>query len=212
MQIAIAVIERQGRGFGAARVSGNATDDSPARLVLLRRHADMADEISDIDARTDAERGAEMIASILEGVESGAGVDNLAAVLDQAQEALRASGAYYSVLIAIVTTRRVTAGGIGNVTMRRWTPDRNDAVLDPTITRAGGTHILSGAPGLGYDRGHIQTADVVFDTTDRMLVGVEVDLRGVRPICGDEPPAEVLRRVLEDMTFERSSVVGVITR
>ena len=127
-RIAVDVIDRKNFGSSAVRVAGDATDQNPARLVLLRRHADMADETPASEARTDVERGADRVAHILSGVDSEAASD-LTLVVEKAHNALQGSGTYYSILVAIVATSRVVAAGIGNVNLQLWTNGGAQEVL-----------------------------------------------------------------------------------
>jgi hypothetical protein len=209
-RIAVDVIDRKGSGFSTIRHAGDATDQDPARLVLLRRHADMADETSDIEARSDVERGADKLARILERVDQQLTRAALASVVEKAQDALKESGTYYSVLVMVVAASRFVAAGIGNVDVRLWAGDGIQSIVNSTTVVVGGARVLSSALGLGFDPDRIQSADLSISSGDRIIVGVETDVALVQPMRG-ESPREVLKLILERTSFDRSAIIGVIT-
>jgi hypothetical protein len=210
-RMAVDVIERGGFGFSAVRIAGNATDDNPAKLVLLRRHADMADETPAAEARVDVERGAARVARIIDDVDPLRTGSDLTSVLEKAQEALKESGTYYSVLVAVITTSRVVAVGVGNVSMQLWRGDRSEPMLNPTTVVVGGTRVLSSALGLGYDRDQVQTADVSLGAEECILLGVDADLTVLHPMRGRQSATQLLEFVVDRVNVERSVIVGVIT-
>jgi hypothetical protein len=209
-RIAVDVIDRKGIGFSTARVSGDATDRNPARLVLLRRHADMADETPDVEARSDVERGADKLARILEDVDQRITQSALASVVERSQDTLKEGGTYYSALVAVVTASRVVVAGIGNVNVHLWAKAGTQSMLNSTTTVLGRTRVLSSALGLGFDPDRIQSADLMIYSGDRIIVGVEADLAVLHPTGARESPSDVLKLILERMSFERSAIVGVI--
>lgn len=210
-RIAVDVIERNSFGFSTVRLAGDATDSNPARLVLLRRHADMADETPAAEALADAESSAEKVARILDSVEPLRTRFDLVSVVEKAQEVVKESGTYYSVLVGVITASRVAAAGIGNVNMQLWRSDRTEPLLNPTTVVVGRTCVLSSALGLGYDRDQVQTVDLSLSDDDRILVGVDADLAVLHPVHGRQSPTEVLEFIVERMNFDRSAIVGVIT-
>jgi hypothetical protein len=209
-RIAVDVIDRKSIGFSTVRLSGDATDRHPARLVLLRRHADMADETPNTEAQSDVERGADQLARLLEDVDRRVTRSVVASILQKAQDAVQASGTYYSVLVALITASRVVAAGIGNVNAQLWTSHGNRSMLSATTVVVGGTRVLSNALGIGFDPDRIQSADLTIRRGDRVVVGVEADLAVLHPMSARESPSEVLDLILERINFERSAIIGVI--
>jgi hypothetical protein len=209
-RIAVEVIDRKGIGFSTVRVSGDASDRHPARLVLLRRHADMADETQDVDARSDVERGAGKLARILEDIDQPVTPSAPGSAVEKAQDALKESGAYYSALVAVVTTSHFVAAGIGNVNVQFWAKRGTQSILNPTTVILGRASLLSSALGLGFDPDRIQSADLSISSGDRIIVGVEADLAVLHPMGEKESPSEVLKLIRERMNFERSAIIGVI--
>jgi hypothetical protein len=209
-RIAVDVIDRKGIGFSTVRISGDASDRHPARLILLRRHADMADDTPDVEARSDVERGADKLAKILEDVGQRVTKLEVASVIEKAQDALKESGTYYSVLVAVVTASRVVAAGIGNVNVQLWTSRGTQSMLNSTTVVVGRTRVLSSTLGLGFDPDRIQTADLSINSGELVIVGVEADLAVLHPTGARESPSEVLMLILERMSIERSAIIGVI--
>jgi hypothetical protein len=209
-RIALNVIDRQATGLSTVRVLGDATDQNPARLVLLRRHADMADETPAAEARTDVERGADEVASALAGISSQGETSDLTSVVEKAHNVLKCSGTYYSILVAMVTASRVVAAGIGDVSLQLWTGKGAEPMLKPTTVAVGPTRVLSSALGLGFDVERIQTVNLSLGPGDRIIVSVDAELSFSRPMQENESAADVLQRIVEAASFKRSAIVGVI--
>lgn len=208
--IAVDVIDGNDLGVGTVRTAGAGTDRNPARLVLLHRHADMADETPAAEAQTDVERGADEVANILARVDAQPATSALASVVEKAHNVLQGSGTYYSVLVAIVDTSRVIAAGIGSVNLQLWTSEGAEPVLHSTTVAVGSIHVLSSALGLGFDAEQIQTASLSLNAGDRIIAGVHADMSFLKPMRGTEPSSEVLQHIIEAANFERSAIVGVI--
>jgi hypothetical protein len=209
-RIAFDVIDRQATGFSTVRVMRDATGQNPARLVLLRRHADMADETPAAEARTDVERGADDVASILGSISSQGETFDLTSVVEKAHNVLKGSGTYYSILVAMVTMSRVIAAGIGDVTLQLWTEKGAEPMLKPTTVPVGSTRVLSSALGLGFDVQRIQTANLSLGTGDRIIVSVAAEVSFFRPMQEDESAADVLQRIVKAASFKQSAIIGVI--
>jgi hypothetical protein len=210
-RVAIDVLEgSNGSGPCAVRVAGDGSDNNPSRLVLLRRHADMADETPAADARRDLEHGADIVAHMLSELDLPARSSVLASVIEKAQATFAGSGTYYSILVVVVTKWHVAAAGIGNVSMLLWRRARSVRILNPTTVAIGNTSILSNALGLGYARNRVQRAEVAVSSDDRVLIGVETDLAAVQPMHGAESARSLLHFVVQQLTFERSAIIGVI--
>jgi predicted RecB family endonuclease len=126
-------------GINAVRVAGEATDQQPARLVFLHRHADMADEKTADDATSEVERGADYLAGVLASVDTRVTASDLSAVIESAQHALKDIDTYYSVLVAMVVGRSVVAAGIGNMNMLLWEGDAVRLILRATMSLLGNT-------------------------------------------------------------------------
>jgi hypothetical protein len=199
-------------GINAVRVGGEATDQQPARLVLLHRHADMADEKTVDDARSEIERGADNLASALASVDTRVAASDLSMVIEKAQNALKDTETYYSVLVAMVRGRSVFAAGIGNMNMHLWEIDAVRPILSATMSLVGSTRIMSSALGLGFAPERIQKAWLSLNAGDRIIMGVNADLSSLQPAGHSESANEVVHRALQSADVRRSAVFGVITR
>jgi len=100
--------------------------------------------------------------------------------------------------------------GSREVNLHLLTPDGTQAVLDPTTVMIGRVTVLSHALGLGYDREKIQVADLALTHGNQLVACVDANLPAIRRIPGSEPAYDVLYRVIEKMTFDRSAIVAVI--
>lgn len=170
----------------ATRLSGRGTRDDPAQLVLLHRHADMADETSPAEARRDVELGADEIARLLGEVRGEATPQGMESVIARAHESLKGGGTYYSAVIAVISGSRVVASGIGDVSARLWVGEEAQDVLNATTVTIGNVRVLSSALGLGYERDRIQTAEVVLPAGSRMVIGVVTDRRAIISVIDHE--------------------------
>lgn len=210
-RIAVEMIDRKKFGFSTARIVGEFTDQDPARLVFLHRHADMADDTSDLDARSDVERGADRLANILASAVSSGIPSDLSAAVEEANTALREGGTYYSVLLAIVARTWVVAAGIGNVTVQLWTSDGSQSLLSPTMTIVGKTPVLSNALGLGFQRDGIQKTNISLSAGDRLIIGADVEVDDVPPTPTTDSPVKILQNILDRKGSRGTGIVGVIS-
>jgi hypothetical protein len=197
-------------GFSSVHLAGDATDADPARIVLLHRHADMADETPDDVARAEVERGVYMIATLLGDAGLVANVADLKRVLLTAQEQLGAV-TYYSVLVGLVTTTRVVVAAIGDVNVYDWTEGRAERVLSATTVEVGGARLLASALGLGYADDQVQAVEVSLAARGPVVIGIGVDLTTVPPIGGAAMSAtDLVAHILKRLPRDRASIVGVV--
>jgi hypothetical protein len=170
----------------------------------------MADETPDVEARSDVERGADKLARILEDVDQRVTRSDVVSVVEKAQDALKESGTYYSVLVAVVTASRLVIAGIGNVNVQLWASHWTESILSSTTVVVGRTRVPASTLGLGFDADRIQSADLLINSGDRIILGVEADIAILHPTGEGESPSEVLKLILERMSLERSVIIGVV--
>ena len=207
-RLAVEVLDRKTFEVSTARVLGDATEETPARFIALHRHADMADELPVNAARQEVENSADELVKLLATLDANTIMD-LVSFVEKAHGIVQRSGTYYSFLVAIVSTARVLAAGIGNVNVQLWTSDGSRPVLRPTVQAVGDTRVLTSALGLGFDPRQIQAADLSLGDGDRIIVGIDADVGSLQPVR-TMPPGEVLQHIVESVSTERSAIVGVI--
>lgn len=208
--IAVEMLDAGAFGINAVRVGGEATDQQPARMVFLHRHADMADEKTANDSRSEVERGADDLASVLASVDTRVTEPDLSWVIEKTQDALKDTDTYYSVLVAMVRGRSVAVAGIGNMNMHLWEGDSVRSILRATMELVGGTRIMSSALGLGFAPGRIQKAWLSLDSGDRIIIGVNADLNSLHPAGHSESANDIAQRIVQSADVRRSAVFCVI--
>jgi hypothetical protein len=160
---------------------GIGTSDVPLRVSAILRHADMADESTSEEAYERALRiSNDMHQALCETLwnESSSVIelkDLLTTISRNAQ-----ADTYYSAAVAILSTKRFVAAGIGNVGIWRCSEKVSGSLIKPSIirfpARSGKLSILSGALGIGFAPEKIQTCDVSLESGYAVLALQPADL------------------------------------
>jgi hypothetical protein len=161
---------------------GEGTSEDPFRLVMLLRHADMADESTHEQARSLALQAINILDVAVSRVSIDLGVSSRGAIAGL-KEALRTTSlkaqadTYYSAVVAILYGRRLIAAGIGHVNLWRWQQSAFSDLMQPTLAplppEASKSFILSSALGVGFDPESVQSCDISLDISDYAVIAIQ---------------------------------------
>jgi hypothetical protein len=159
-------------------MTGAGTQDLPLQLVLVLRHADMADETSIAAARVQTTEVAHALDHALSQLSAAEMLKTirLTDVLCTAHTVAVQTGTYYSAIAAVLVGDRLLAAGIGCTMLQVQRAERVDELLQPTTqnltlsNEEGG--LLRAALGIGFSEIEVHTCDTNLGASDGVILMV----------------------------------------
>ena len=161
--------------------NGIGTRESPLRLTMILRHADMADESTPQEAHERAWGTSRIIDEALSQVpfdesSSGEVVLKLKELLGKVRFTAQ-TDTYYSAAVTILGGGRFVAAGTGHVNLWRWSEGILTGLIRPSIIKlaqpSSKGYILASALGLGFAPEKVQTCDVSLEPLDHLVLALE---------------------------------------
>lgn len=169
------------RAYPFLAIEGVGTVEHPLLLTALLRHADFADETASWrigDLTREVGRSLVGALAILSGEHRSAPppARKLHEVLIAGNTAARATGTYYSALVAVVSGSAIAAAGIGWSSLSLYREgEQRTVVASSTRTIPGAEPVLTAGLGLGWDpeQAHAGSLHLAAGETAILLVGTD---------------------------------------